>query len=140
MTRKFFILSFIAFIFSSNLSAQYVSEATQKQTEIKHVRAQVFNREIQKTENPQIIDIRTPREFAAAHIKGAVLINFYDPAFVQNIEKAKLDKNKPVFVYCRSGNRSGHAMQIFIKLGFKIVYNLQYGINDWVRSGLSLER
>jgi len=140
MTKPIFILSLFAFVLTGNISAQYISDIQATKTGIHHVSARDFYQSINKVENPQILDIRTSREYAGGHIKGAVLIDYYNPNFARNIEKAGLDKNQPVFVYCRSGNRSGHAMSIFKKAGFKNVYNLQYGIKDWVRNRLPLER
>ena len=84
----------------------------------------------------QLIDIRTPGEFNAGHIKGAKMIDFYAPDFREKL--AGLDKKQPVYVYCRSGNRSGQAVRILQGMGFKEVVNLQRGINDWVSSGLNL--
>ncbi|MEZ5030799.1 MAG: rhodanese-like domain-containing protein [Saprospiraceae bacterium] len=48
----------------------------------------------------------------------------------------RLPKDKPVFVYCRSGNRSGQAMDQMKKMGFREVYNLQGGIGAWSAAGL----
>jgi len=135
-------LFLILFFVSSyhNAQAQLVSDLKKTGTQIFNDRAAVFANQIKQTENPQIIDIRTPREYQAGHLKNAILINFYDPNFAKNIEKANLDKNKPIFIYCRSGNRSGHAIRIFKELGFKDIHNLVYGINEWYQMQLPLEK
>ncbi len=88
----------------------------------------------QQDPNFVILDIRTPQEFQAGHIPGAVNIDFYAPDFEQQL--AQLDRNKTYLVYCRTGHRSGQAMPIFQKLGFAQVYNLQGGILAWARAGL----
>jgi rhodanese-related sulfurtransferase len=80
-----------------------------------------------------ILDVRTPEEFNAGHMQNAVNLDFYSPTFKE--ELGKLDKNKIFFVYCRTGNRSGQAMEIMKSLDFKEVYNLSGGIADWVAGG-----
>ncbi len=84
----------------------------------------------------QLIDCRTPDEFAQGHLKGAVLINYYDKDFL--IQMSKLDKNKDLYIYCRSGNRSGKAAQKMEDLGFTNVFDLQGGINNWKNNNLEI--
>ncbi len=114
------------------------SQAIAISTKVNNLRANDFEQLLKNTENPQLIDIRTPREYQMGHIAGAININYYDPSFKENIMKAGLNKNKPVFIYCRSGNRSSRSLAIFKSLGFKKINHLVYGINDWYRNGLSL--
>ena len=75
-----------------------------------------------------LIDVRTSGEYAAGNIKGSSLITI-DGNFTKNIEK--LDKNTPVLVYCRSGNRSYKAAQILKSKGFITIYNLSGGFRTW---------
>ncbi len=84
-----------------------------------------------------LVDVRTPEEYAEGHINGALNINWNDPAFMD--EMAKLDKNKPVFVYCKSGNRSGQAAEALKGMGFKEIYDLQGGITGWKKAGMKVE-
>ena len=79
-----------------------------------------------------LLDVRTDREFSMGHIKGASQIDFYRNDFQE--ELAKLDPDVPVYVYCRSGNRSGQAAKMMKQMGFKTVYNLQGGIGAWTRT------
>ena len=81
-----------------------------------------------------IIDVRTPEEFNEGHIENAVNIDFNSETFKEDLDK--LDKNKTYFIYCRSGNRSGRAIPIMKGLGFKEVYNLSAGIQEWIAEGL----
>ncbi len=81
--------------------------------------------------NAFLLDVRTDAEFASGHLKGATQIDFYRDDFEEAI--AALDKNQPVFVYCRSGNRSGKAAKQMKAMGFKEVYNLEGGIGAWSR-------
>ena len=81
-----------------------------------------------------VLDVRTPDEYRAGHLKDAKLANVNDPGFDANI--AKLDKNKPVVVYCAVGGRSARASDIMVKKGFKNVYNVSGGYNAWSGAGL----
>ncbi len=83
-----------------------------------------------------ILDIRTPGEYQSGHLKGATMIDYYSKSFVDEI--GRLDKEKSYLVYCRSGNRSAHSMDLFTKLQFQKVYHLSAGINSWISEGLPL--
>ena len=89
-----------------------------------------------ETKNNQIIDVRTEGEFMEEHLHNAININFNGNDFEANIKR--LDKTKPTFIYCLSGGRSGSAMEIFAKNGFKQVYNMQGGILQWKGDQLPL--
>jgi rhodanese-related sulfurtransferase len=80
-----------------------------------------------------ILDVRTPEEYGKGHLKGAMLINFYDKDFKAQV--SRLDKNKTYLVYCRSGSRSASATDIMKGLGFKRVYTMNGGITLWQRKG-----
>jgi len=77
-----------------------------------------------------VLDVRTPKEFAEGHIDGAININYYDPNFKAQVEQ-KIDKSKPVYIYCRSGGRSSKAMLIMKDSGYSTLYNLLGGIIAW---------
>ncbi len=68
-----------------------------------------------------ILDVRTPSEFSSAHLKGAINIDVLNSDFKDQVQK--LDKNRTYKLYCRSGNRSGQALQLMRSLGFKNVEN-----------------
>ncbi|KAA3437111.1 rhodanese-like domain-containing protein [Rufibacter hautae] len=78
----------------------------------------------------ELLDVRTPGEFASGSIPGAKNLDMISPSFKTTI--AKLDKGKEYFVFCRSGNRSGSACQLLFEKGLK-AYNLQGGIGAWPR-------
>lgn len=77
----------------------------------------------------QIVDVRTEKEFSEQHIEKAININIEDANFEESIQS--LDKNKPVYLYCRSGKRSDKAAQKMALLGFKKIYDLKGGIIAW---------
>jgi rhodanese-related sulfurtransferase len=99
----------------------------------KNASPEEFEAGIKANKNAIVLDVRTPGEVAEGVIEGAVVIDFYDPQFAQKV--AKLDKSKEVYIYCRSGARSGSAMEVLKKEGFKKVTNLNGGILAWLRSG-----
>jgi phage shock protein E len=80
-----------------------------------------------------VVDVRTPSEYAAGHIQGAVNIDVEAPTF--DAEIAKLDKSATYAVYCHSGRRSGLATDAMGKAGFTHVYNLSGGISDLASAG-----
>ena len=80
-----------------------------------------------------VVDVRTPAEFAAGHIDGAVNLDVESPSF--DAEMAKLDKTTTYAVYCHSGRRSGIATGKMGEAGFTKVYNLKGGISDLASAG-----
>ena len=84
----------------------------------------------------QLVDVRTPAEFQQGHLVDALLIDFKAADF-DALCAEKLDKSRPVAVYCRSGKRSAAAAQRLVAVGFT-VYNLQGGILEWIGSGKPL--
>lgn len=93
-----------------------------------------FSEKIKTTENPQILDVRTPDEFAFEHIDNAVNVNWNSQDFTAKTET--YDKSKPVFVYCLSGGRSKKAATKLSELGFTKVYELEGGILKWKADGM----
>lgn len=76
-----------------------------------------------------VIDVRTPQEFTDGYIENAINIDFYSETFRDELNK--LDKGKTYLIYCRSGGRSGNALNIMTELRFKEVYNMLGGILAW---------
>lgn len=92
-----------------------------------------FEKKILEFPNPQLIDIRTPEDFSRGHIRKAQNINFNDDNFGDLI-KTKLDKNRPVFLYCFSGSKSADAIVYLKDLGFRQVFDLEGGFAKWTAS------
>jgi len=86
----------------------------------------------------QLVDVRTPKEYTEGHIKDAKNINFYDDNFIDQI--SKLDKDKEIYIYCRSGGRSGKAAKQLEAAGFTKVYDLQGGFKNWSGSNLEVAK
>ena len=83
--------------------------------------------------NGLLLDVRTNNEFAQGHLQGAQQIDFYRDDFSDALDK--LDREQPVLIYCRSGNRSGKAAKKMKAMGFYAVYNLEGGIGAWSKRG-----
>ena len=84
-----------------------------------------FLTQLKTTPDAVLLDVRTPGEVAAGKLKGAKIIDFYDPSFATTV--SKLDKEKPYFIYCRSGVRSANACRMMHKMGFTKLFNLSGG-------------
>ena len=92
--------------------------------------------ELLNKEDGIILDVRTPDETARGHIEGASFIDFYDPGFEQKINL--MQKEKPIYIYCRSGLRGSKAAEIMIENGFGVIYNLNGGIGAWADAGFTI--
>jgi rhodanese-related sulfurtransferase len=82
----------------------------------------------------QIIDTRTPAEFAGGHIAGAVNIPY--TAIVDR--QAEIDPNKEHLLICRSGNRSAVGCEFAAACGFGDLYNIEGGMIAWTEAGFAI--
>ena len=82
------------------------------------------------------LDVRTAEEIAEGYIEGSQSIDFYREDF--EIEINTLEKQLTYAVYCRSGKRSGKAIEIMQEAGFHNLFNLDGGIIDWANAGMPL--
>lgn len=104
-------------------------------------------KEMLKNKDVCLIDVRVENEFNAAHIKGAVLIPvkklgktepyFSEEDFIAEVKSNGITTEKPVIVYCLSGSRSMKASQYLTNNSYT-VYNLQYGLQEWIDAGYSV--
>jgi rhodanese-related sulfurtransferase len=86
--------------------------------------------------NRIILDVRQPEEFADGHVSGAKLI----PLGQLEANLAQISDDAPIYVICRSGNRSKTASDILVKGGKKDVRNVEGGIIAWQAAGYSVSR
>jgi thioredoxin len=104
------------------------------QNKVNLLGANDFESQIKKdSSSAQIIDVRTPVEFADDHLNNAQNIDYNSDKFEEMAKK--LDASKPTFVYCAGGKRSADAAAILVKLGFKDVYDLDGGFRAWNKEG-----
>lgn len=81
-------------------------------------------------EKVQLVDVRTKLEYKSGHIESAVNIDFFDRAnFNENF--ATFNREQPIYLYCRSGNRSQRTAKKLIEIGFKKIYDLKGGYKAW---------
>ncbi|MEL0456941.1 rhodanese-like domain-containing protein [Flavobacteriaceae bacterium SZ-1-7] len=97
-----------------------------------------LNEVLQSNEGIQLVDVRTQEEYQTSHLKNATNFDFYSKSFADSLKT--LDRNKPVYVYCRSGGRSGKSVEQLKKLGFKEIYDLEGGILNWTDYGLEVSK
>lgn len=83
--------------------------------------------------HPYILDVRTSKEYQQVHISGAQLIPIQE--LQARVKEIASKKHEDIFIYCATGNRSTVAARFLIDQGFKRIYNLRYGVHDWVRHG-----
>ena len=126
------ILLFVIFSVSLFFFFSCVSQSVQT------VNVDEFEKQLIATKGEQLIDVRTPQEFEKYRIKSAKNIDFKSPDFKKEIEK--LDKTKPLLIYCLSGVRSKAAAEVCKELGFETVYDLGGGINAWSKAGKPIDQ
>ncbi len=88
-----------------------------------------FSQQLAASKDATLLDVRTPGEYEKGHLDNALNIDYKNNNFMSEVEK--LDKNKPIYVYCLSGGRSSGAVSKMQKAGFKEVYNMEGGIMQW---------
>ena len=124
MIHKYFFKLIIACFFLSCSAQEY-----------KDLEPQDFNQLINE-KGGVILDVRTNGEIATGTLKDASMIDYYDVDFKNKI--SKIQKDKTVYVYCKSGGRSSRAAKLLIEAGQNEVINLKGGIMAWKRAGLPL--
>lgn len=125
--KKLFHILFITALTTSGIFAQDVPEWSPAEVS-KNLKA-----------NPSaiLLDVRTPEEFSEDHLARAINIDVNSPDFEKQC--AKLDKKKPVYVYCLGGVRSKKAAAILKRNGFQAV-SMSGGIKAWKSAGLPVTK
>lgn len=120
--RKFIVAALLAWV-TISVSAQ------ERLSEVEFQKAMAV-------EGTQLIDVRTPEEFAKGHLVDAVNIDWLADDFAAKTHR--LDKERPVLLYCAVGGRSEEAREAMQKAGFKQVADLDGGILRWRAKQLPL--
>jgi len=121
MKKYFFIYASLIFVFFNSCTNGKAQKYNLTPIE--------FADKIKELPEAPLLDVRTPDEFSAGHLEKAQNIDWNGADFIEQIEK--LDKSKPIFVYCLSGGRSGQAATKMRSLGFEQVFELSGGIMKW---------
>lgn len=133
-----------AFGFTIAGSQNWAGESTDKAAKTTNTGATVRHTDVAGAESLLasgkfvVLDIRTPEEYAAGHLKGAKLVDFKASDF--KVKLAELDRKQPYLLHCASGRRSTAALETFKALGFKEVVHLDGGFNAWKAAGKPVAR
>lgn len=111
------------------IACAFVVDACSAQTSTRDVSNEQAAQLISSKPELQIVDVRQKWEVEQGMIPNALHIDISKPDFEANI--AKLDKSKPVLVYCAAGGRSQSAEEYLIESGFTEVYDLSGGYENW---------
>ena len=128
---KYFSIILLAVLTLSSFSCKEASA-----TNIKVISTQEMQT-LLKIDQVQLVDVRTPKEFNGGYIEKAQNIDFKSPTFETDI--LKLDKEKPVLLYCHSGKRSASCAEKLEEAGFTKIYDLEGGISRWKHEGLNVK-
>lgn len=111
-----------------------ISRLTRKYKQVSSAEAvQILNRD-----GSLVLDVREDSEVRGGKIKGAKHIPLGQ--LKNRLAELEQAKEKPVLVYCRSGNRSSHACHLMSKAGFQDVSNLAGGIVAWESANLPVSK
>ena len=94
---------------------------------------QTFEAKLTTLTDEQLIDVRTLTEYEGGHLPNAVLMDFRGEHFEQDI--ARLDRDRPVMVYCAKGGRSTATAARLQAMGFREIYELEGGVSSWLKAG-----
>ena len=128
MKKRFFFLGLISFLIFLGCKNEATSEI------ITIVSPQEVYDAVYNSDQVQLVDVRTKEEFTDSHIGNAQNVCVTDDDFKE--KAAKLNKEKPIYVYCKGGGRSAKAAKILKEMGFKEIYDMQGGFINWESQGL----
>nr|WP_321236097.1 rhodanese-like domain-containing protein [uncultured Psychroserpens sp.] len=129
MKNKLLIYCFALFAFAYSCKEE-------PQSEIKMVSPEEMQ-SLLELEDIQLVDVRTAEEHKLGYIEHSQNIDITSPTFEEDI--VKLDKSKPVVVYCRSGKRSAKCTEKLKDAGFVKIYDLEGGFEKWKFKGLNVK-
>ncbi|MEM9824758.1 MAG: rhodanese-like domain-containing protein [Bacteroidota bacterium] len=103
--------------------------------ELNNLNPAEFSQKLAAADSPILIDVRTEKEFTTGHLDHAININYFAEDFWDQVEK--LDHQRDLFVYCRTGRRSTRACTLMKNGGFDPtrLYNMDGGYLLWLKEG-----
>ena len=107
------------------------------QNSVKNISASEVKTLMRDNPEIEILDVRTPAEYGAGHLKKSENLDFLGSEFLKNIEN--LDPNKTYLIYCAVGGRSNQAAQLMQQQGFNHVYNSKEGFSVLKKVGIQAE-
>lgn len=136
MSRRILALAILALIAVFTIAACDSGEASTDDAPGAYTIAAAEAVELIEAGERVVIDVRSPAEFAEAHIVGALNIDVNGPSFSEQI--AELDVDEPYLVYCRSGNRSAQAASQMEDIGIKDIADAG-GLAELAAAGAPVE-
>ena len=119
--KKVFLITIVSFLVCSCTKSYNVNPVSQEEFKV------LYN----KDSTIQLLDVRTTEEYNLGYIKGATLIDVKQDDFLEKAMKT-LDKSKPVYIYCRTGNRSQKAAsELIVSKEFRDIYYIKGGYTEW---------
>jgi phage shock protein E len=129
----------LTFFFLPWISPAFSPAQTVDTTAVENITPQRVKAKLDSSESIALIDVRTPEEFVGplGHIAGSVLIPLQELG--QRIQEIEPIQERPIIVYCRSGNRSRDAVEFLAKRGIR-AFNMTGGMREWNRLGYPVSR
>lgn len=140
MNTYIYVFLFFVFLFSScndskktDITEKNIEQVTTtSKQKVEKLEVPEFQMKMMQLQVYNLIDVRTPQEFAQASIIKSKNINFNGDTFEE--ELSSLEKEKPLFIYCKSGGRSAKAVEKAKEMGFERIIELDGGMDAWKES------
>ena len=132
-----FILSITAMSAVRAADAPTTQKSGGEATTVKKINLADFEK-MKADKDAVVLDVRTPREFEAGHVPGAVNIDWHARDFAERV--SKLDKSKQYLIHCQAGVRSAAAAKAMSKMDFLHLYDYAGGWADYSKSGQPVEK
>ena len=110
---------------------------TSSQNTVKNISAAEVKSLMQDNHEIEILDVRTPAEYGAGHLKNSKNVDIFSSEFSKTI--SNLDPEKTYLVYCAVGGRSNQAAKLMKQQGFNNVYNSKEGFTSLKKVGIEVE-
>lgn len=90
--------------------------------------------------NAVILDVRKNGEVQNGKLPGAKVNDVEGGSFKKDLRKMSLSADQPIYVYCRTGRRSGQAVDSLLDMGFERVVWLKGGFDAWSKANREIEK
>ena len=135
--KNILLLGTLLLLFTFQSCKDYSKEVATK-GEIELITPQQVYDAVYSEDSVQLIDVRTPKEYKESHVKGAQNICVTSADFKEKVKT--LDKDKPVYVYCKKGGRSANAAKQLKDMGFTKIYDMNGGMLLWEEKKLETSK
>lgn len=119
----------LGFVFMLLITIVFSCKEKEKPDGITVISIEEVREVMNNEEKMQLVDVRTPEEYREGHLKSAKNINVTEDDFREKAQQ--LNKDEPVYLYCRSGKRSAKAAEILREMGFSEIYDMEGGFLKW---------